>query len=74
MFNQIKSPVGEVVSDADIVKGIVYMHDDVARLKYKQYFHTVCMYNEQCRKFEGHDAVKPDSFADWLEAQGVRLL
>jgi hypothetical protein len=71
MFKRIKS---QTVSDEAYDKGVVYTYGAMARHQYWMYLNAVYFYNSNCYNFEGHDAVKPDSFADWLEAQGVRIV
>lgn len=62
MFKPIKSPVGEVVGDEACANGTRYMTESTA----------VSMY-----RWTGYIVDDPDitpCFADWLEAQGVRLV
>lgn len=59
MFKPIKSPVGETVSDDSYRNGLTYMDEDVAQSLY-------CIWQMLL------GPIPP--FADWLEAQGVRLL
>jgi hypothetical protein len=77
MFNQIKSPVGETVSDEAYSKGVEYMSlEDATR-----WYRMIAPYGViEGRTNVGNHIYRIDerlqrrSFADWLEAQGVRLL
>lgn len=61
MFKPIKSPVGETVSDDSYDKGVEYMTEKSAQNGYFWYR----MY---------YSGLIPATFADWLEAQGGRLV
>jgi hypothetical protein len=63
MFQRIKSPKGETVTDESLGCGVEYMTEEALRFQYRIYI----------RKFLDV-GLAPMSFANWLEAQGVRIV
>jgi hypothetical protein len=77
LFKPIKSPVGEVVGDEAFDKGVEYMSLESAT----RWYRMIAPYEAiEVRTNVGDNVYRIDyrvqrrPFADWLEAQGVRLL
>lgn len=63
MFKPIKSPVGEVVSDEAYSKGVEYLDEYDAQYWFRRHL-----------EYAKSALPRRPIFADWLEAQGVRLV